>query len=88
MSVLAVVRIVIIVISGLRKSLFAIPASVVVNCIDGYGLGVVLAVAVWLWRAQILLYSSLGSVLRINCLGGGNMLCWCWMSSSGVVSCS
>jgi len=58
-SVLAVLRIVIIVVSSIRKLSFALPASVVVHCIDGYGLGVVSAVAVWLQRAQILLYSSL-----------------------------
>jgi len=51
MSVLAVVRIVVIIVSGIRKSSFALPASVAVNCIDGYGLGVVSVVAVWLQRA-------------------------------------
>jgi len=45
-SVLAVLRIVIVVISGIRKLSFALPASVAVHCVDGYGLGVVLAVAV------------------------------------------
>jgi len=87
MLALAVIRMVVFVISSIRK-LFALPASVTVDCIDGYGLGMVLVVAVWLWRAQILLYSSLGSVLRLIFWWAGNALCWHWMSSSGVVSCS
>jgi len=84
---LAVIRIVIIVISSIRKLSFSLPASVAVDCVNGYGLGLVLVVVVWLWGAQISLHSPLGLILRLIFLGEGNVLCWHWILLSGVVSC-
>jgi len=81
-STLAVIRVVVVVVHSIRKLSFASSVSVVMDFVNGYVLGRVVAVVVGLWRAQILLYHVLGSIF------GGRALCWHWMLSSWVVLCS